>query len=69
VINEGLAFLLEVAALAVLAVWGWQRAETLAVRLLLAVAAPAAAAVLWGLFAAQAYPEKIGTPHQMPGLD
>ncbi|MFF9347032.1 YrdB family protein [Streptomyces sp. NPDC014734] len=52
VINEGLAFLLEVAALAVLGVWGWRSAETMTMRLLLAVAAPAAAAVLWGLFAA-----------------
>jgi hypothetical protein len=52
VVNEGLAFLLEVAAFAVLARWGWQSAEPTALRLLLAVAAPAAAAVLWGLFAA-----------------
>ncbi|MEV5956782.1 YrdB family protein [Streptomyces sp. NPDC051987] len=52
VINEGLAFLLEVVALAVLARWGWQAMDTAAARLLLAVAAPAAAAVLWGLFAA-----------------
>ncbi|MFJ3671114.1 YrdB family protein [Streptomyces sp. NPDC090106] len=52
VINEGLAFLLELAALAVLACWGWQTTENTAARLLLAVAAPTAAAVLWGLFAA-----------------
>ncbi|MFF5921005.1 DUF2568 domain-containing protein [Streptomyces flavochromogenes] len=52
VFNEGLAFLLELAALAMLAWWGWESAEALAPRLLLAVAAPAAAAVLWGLFAA-----------------
>ncbi|MFI1293227.1 YrdB family protein [Streptomyces sp. NPDC020792] len=52
VINEGLAFLLEVLALAALAWWGWQSADHMAARLLLAVAAPAAAAVVWGLFAA-----------------
>ncbi|MFF0473720.1 DUF2568 domain-containing protein [Streptomyces sp. NPDC004284] len=52
VFNEGLAFLLELAALAFLARWGWDGAENVALRLLLAVAAPAAAAVLWGLFAA-----------------
>ncbi|MEV6330474.1 YrdB family protein [Streptomyces sp. NPDC051909] len=52
VLNEGLAFLLEPAALAVLAWWGWASADPVALRLLLAVAAPAAAAVLWGLFAA-----------------
>ncbi|WP_445524651.1 YrdB family protein [Streptomyces cyslabdanicus] len=52
VINEGLAFLLEVLALAVLAWWGWRSADHTAARLLLTVAAPAAAAVVWGLFAA-----------------
>ncbi|MFE5597058.1 DUF2568 domain-containing protein [Streptomyces sp. NPDC056549] len=52
VVNEGLAFLLELAALAVLAWWGWEAAENAALRLLLAVAAPALAAVVWGLFAA-----------------
>ncbi|WP_395366261.1 YrdB family protein [Streptomyces sp. YH02] len=51
-LNEVLAFLLELAALAVLAWWGWESAESIAPRLLLAVAAPTAAAVLWGLFAA-----------------
>ncbi|MGW1512995.1 YrdB family protein [Streptomyces sp. NPDC002394] len=49
VFNEGLAFLLELAALAW---WGWDSAEGVALRLLLAVAAPAVAAVVWGLFAA-----------------
>ncbi|MFJ2718709.1 YrdB family protein [Streptomyces sp. NPDC087437] len=52
VINEGLAFFLEVLALAALAWWGWQSADHTAARLLFAVAAPAAAAVVWGLFAA-----------------
>ncbi|MEU7392401.1 YrdB family protein [Streptomyces tanashiensis] len=52
VFNEGLAFLLELAALAVLAWWGWESAENTALRLLLAIAAPGFAAVVWGLFAA-----------------
>ncbi|MGO4633388.1 YrdB family protein [Streptomyces sp. 2RAF24] len=52
VLNEALAFLLELAALALLACWGWQTPETTVPRLLLAVAAPAAAATVWGLFAA-----------------
>lgn len=52
VLNEALAFLLELAALALLACWGWQTPESTVARLLLAVAAPAAAATLWGLFAA-----------------
>ncbi|MEU4280207.1 YrdB family protein [Streptomyces tanashiensis] len=52
VFNEGLAFLLELAALAVLAWWGWESAENTALRLLLAITAPGLAAVVWGLFAA-----------------
>ncbi|MER5437717.1 YrdB family protein [Streptomyces sp. NPDC002790] len=64
VINEGLAFLLEVAALAVLAWWGWQTVDTTALRLLLAVAAPTVAAVLWGLFAAP----KARIPVQLAGV-
>ncbi|MEU6977379.1 YrdB family protein [Streptomyces sp. NPDC046371] len=52
VLNETLAFLLELAALALLACWGWQTPESTVPRLLLAAAAPAAAATVWGLFAA-----------------
>ncbi|WP_405018932.1 YrdB family protein [Kitasatospora sp. NBC_00070] len=52
VANEGLAFVLELAALAALAWWGWQLPDPVLLRLLLAVAAPTAAAVLWGLYAA-----------------
>ncbi|MEU5432197.1 YrdB family protein [Streptomyces sp. NPDC020719] len=52
VLNEGAAFLLELCALAVLAWWGYRTGENTAVRLLLAVAAPGSAAVVWGLFAA-----------------
>ncbi|MFF8376115.1 YrdB family protein [Streptomyces sp. NPDC015661] len=52
VFNEGLAFLLELAALAVLAWWGWESVENTALRLLCAIAAPALAAFVWGLFAA-----------------
>lgn len=39
-------------ALAVLAWWGWQTPESTVLRFLLAMAAPTAAAVLWGMFAA-----------------
>jgi Protein of unknown function (DUF2568) len=46
-INDGLAFLLELAALAALAVWG---AHTDGV--VLAIAAPVAAAIFWGTFVA-----------------
>ncbi|MFJ9822955.1 YrdB family protein [Streptomyces sp. NPDC101160] len=64
VVNEGLAFLLELAALGCLAWWGWQRVEPVALRLVVAVAAPAAAAVLWGLFAAP----KARFPVPLPGV-
>ncbi|MFJ5833481.1 YrdB family protein [Streptomyces sp. NPDC093089] len=64
VFNEGLAFLLELAALAVLAWWGWDAADNVALRLLLAVAAPALAAFVWGLFAAP----KARIPLPIPGV-
>ena len=50
--NEALAFLLELAMLAGLAWWGASLNASLVTRVLLAVAAPLAAAVAWGLFAA-----------------
>jgi hypothetical protein len=46
------AFLSELAALAALALLGWSAPGPAAVRVLLAVVLPLAAAVLWGLFAA-----------------
>ncbi|WP_330295887.1 DUF2568 domain-containing protein [Streptomyces sp. NBC_00503] len=50
--NEGLAFFLELAALGALAWWGFTRDIGRVGSIALAVAAPLAAAVLWGLFAA-----------------
>ena len=47
-----LAFVAELAALAALASWGWSAGGSTAWRLLLAVAVPLVAAVLWGVFAA-----------------
>lgn len=43
-------FLLEVALLAVLAIWGFQLGDGLALGLLCGLAAPSAGAFLWGLF-------------------
>ncbi|WP_327269744.1 YrdB family protein [Streptomyces sp. NBC_01218] len=50
-INEVLAFLVEIVALVAFARWGWHSAENTALRLLLAVALPGVAAVVWGLYA------------------
>ncbi|RKT08586.1 uncharacterized protein DUF2568 [Streptomyces sp. 3211.6] len=51
-VNEGLAFLLELAGLALLAWWGWSTGHNTLTRILQAVGAPALAATAWGLFAA-----------------
>lgn len=50
--NEGLAFLLELAAIAALAWWGFTTGGNVLVNVLLGLGAPAAAIVLWGMFAA-----------------
>jgi hypothetical protein len=52
VANEGCAFLLELAALTILAWWGATRSASLVSAVLLGGGAPLAAAVVWGLFAA-----------------
>ncbi|MFJ6409664.1 YrdB family protein [Streptomyces hydrogenans] len=52
VFGDLLAFVLELAALGFLAWWGWSAVDPVALRLLLAVAVPGAAATVWGLFAA-----------------
>ncbi|KJY34453.1 YrdB family protein [Streptomyces katrae] len=52
IVNEGLAFLMELAGLALLAWWGWSTGQNTLLRILLAVGAPALAATVWGLFAA-----------------
>jgi len=51
-VNLGVRFALELAALAVLVVWGWRHGLFLPGRLLLAVALPATAAAVWGAFVA-----------------
>src|SRR3954463_11079937 len=53
------AFLAELAALAALAGWGWSVGNSTGTRVLLAVAAPAVAAVLWGVFAAPRAPVQV----------
>ncbi len=50
--NDAVAFVVELAALAVLCAWGVRYGGTAASRWLLGLGLPAAAALLWGLFAA-----------------
>jgi hypothetical protein len=50
--NLGLKFVLELCMLAALAAWGAQAGGSTAGDVLLAVAAPLAAAVVWGIYAA-----------------
>ncbi|MBW8804272.1 MAG: hypothetical protein AUG49_13320 [Catenulispora sp. 13_1_20CM_3_70_7] len=52
VANEVLAFLLELVALASLAVWGFTTSSNAAVRVLLGLGAPALMVLVWGAFAA-----------------
>ena len=49
---QGLAFVVELAALAALAVWGWRTGTSTATQVVLAVAAPVVLAVVWGVFLA-----------------
>ncbi|WP_441249263.1 YrdB family protein [Kitasatospora sp. McL0602] len=52
IFNEGLAFILEVAALAALCWWGFSTGSNVGVHLLLGLGTPVLAAVVWGMFAA-----------------
>ncbi|MFD4758713.1 YrdB family protein [Streptomyces sp. NPDC058439] len=51
-VNEVVAFLVELAALGALGRWGFATGDGTVARLLLGIGAPGAAVVLWGLFAA-----------------
>jgi uncharacterized protein DUF2568 len=55
-VNLGLAFLAEIVALAALCYWGFHIGNSTTVHIVLGIALPLAAAVLWGLFAAAAKP-------------
>jgi hypothetical protein len=50
--NSVLRFLLELAALTILGIWGWQVVGGQPQRLVLAIAAPVLPATAWGLFVA-----------------
>jgi hypothetical protein len=62
VLNEGLAFVLEVAAIVALAWWGFTTGGNVLVNIILGVGAPVAAMVLWGLFAAPRARFKVALP-------
>ncbi|HEY2697001.1 MAG TPA: YrdB family protein [Pseudonocardiaceae bacterium] len=51
-LNEGLAFLFEIAALVAISWWGCHIGDNTADHILLGLGAPLLAIVLWGLFAA-----------------
>jgi hypothetical protein len=51
-VNLGVRFVLELCALAALAYWGRRAGDRTLVKVVLAVGAPLAAAIVWGLFVA-----------------
>ena len=67
-INLAVRFLLEVAALLSMGIWGWRYGEG-SLRFVLAALIPVAAAVLWGTFAVPGDPSRSGAaPVAVPGL-
>jgi len=63
VLNEGLAFLLEVAAVVALSWWGFTTGGSMLLNIVLGIGAPVAAMVLWGLFAAPRARFKVALPY------
>jgi hypothetical protein len=64
-VNLAVRFLLELAALAALAVAGWQLATSAALGLLLAVLLPLAAAAVWGRFVAPKASRRLADPARL----
>ena len=63
-VNDSVRFCLELAALAGFAVWGWETGPD-HWNVLLAIAAPLVAAVLWGLFVAPKAPRHPRDPWRL----
>jgi hypothetical protein len=61
-VNLGVRFLLEVAALVALAIWGWRASDTAAVSIALAIAAPVAMALVWGRWVAPTASHRLDDP-------
>lgn len=67
-VNLAVRFLLEIAGLVILWVWGWNSGEG-ALRYLFAAGIPIVAAVLWGTFAVPEDPSRSGkAPVPVPGF-
>lgn len=67
-VNLALRFLLELAALASLGIWGWSQTEG-NIKYLLAVGVPILAAAVWGTFAVPDDPSRSGkAPVPVPGI-
>lgn len=67
-LNLALRFLLEIAALASMALWGWQQGDGWT-RFLFAAVLPIAAAAVWGIFAVPDDPSRSGSaPVPVPGI-
>lgn len=67
-INLAVRFLLEVAALLVMAYWGWNQGDG-GIRFLFALGVPLIAAALWGTFAVPDDPSRSGkAPVPVPGI-
>lgn len=67
-LNLTLRFLLELAALACMSVWGWRHSDNWW-RYLLAIGIPILAAAVWGVFAVPDDPSRSGkAPVPVPGI-
>jgi hypothetical protein len=66
--NLAFRFMLELAALGVFGFWGWQQADNILLKIVLAVGLPITAAVLWATFAVPNDPSRSGkAPVPVPG--
>lgn len=66
-VNLAIRFLLELMALAAMAIWGWQLSDTW-IRFVLVLAIPIFAAAVWGIFAVPNDPSRSASaPIPIPG--
>lgn len=61
-LNLGFRFILELAVLVALAIWGFGSSDELVVRLILGLGAPAIAIAIWGTFVSPRAPRRIEDP-------